>query len=356
MTDTVLTTPTSRLTAATRYGVAMHYVRLLLDYAAERGLAAERLWLAVGADPALLGDADGRLDFDTFLKLCGWLAQELDDPSLGLHLGQSIKPGYYGPHGFSLISCGNARELMRRSMRYSSLVLDAYRNEIKQDGDTIVRYWRSNLPLTHEDGRRIDEQSMAAWITLARWMLGDDSIAPDWVSFRHPAPAGLAAYEALFRCPLRFAAEDTAVAFPARYLDRALPQANAQVAQMMDALCAQLLQRLQAERSPAWLADCERTIVRSFEGQVPELAGIAAAIGMAPRELRHRLAEHGLNFRELADRLRHELARDYLAKPALSLVDIAYLLGFSEQSAFQRAFKRWAGCTPGEYRRNGGNA
>lgn len=331
--------------------VTVHFVRLLTDYCEQRDISARRLFAAVGLDVAVLEQADARLPFTSFARMCDDAAAQLGDGFLGLHLGQAIRPGHFGPHGFTLISCSTVREQLERSLRYSGLVFDACRNEFEERGDEVIRHWRSRLPGGASPGRLQDELNMAAWITLARWFTAVPDARPNWIAFRHPRPHDTREYEALFRCPLRFAADDTAVAFDRRYAELPLAQADPEIRAMMDALCERSLQRLE-DGQPAWLVDCRRALVASFADGEPVLAAVAARIGLTPRALRYRLEQRGASFRALVESVRQELAHSYLADPSLSLVGIAYLLGFSDQSAFQRSFKRWTGSTPGDYRRS----
>ena len=330
--------------------VAVSFVRLLTDHAVQHGLHVPDLMTEAGLPPDSLRDNDARLDFPAFDRLCRLVAERLADPMLGLHLGRQIKPGHYGSHGFGMISCTTVGELLQHSLRYSGLVMDVCRNELVMGETEVIRYWRSNLPDKAAVGCLQDELNMAAWVTLARWTTGQAEAKPLWVSFRHAAPVDLQEYDALFACPLHFDAAETAIAFDPRWLAQGLPQANPAVRLMMDNLCAQQLARLRAAQEPEWLRDCKQHIVRGFEDGVPELESVAERLGMSGRELQRQLAGRQLNFRDLVDGLRGLLAKDYLRDSRLSLVDVAFLLGFSEQSAFQRAFKRWTGMTPMSFR------
>jgi len=332
----------------------MHFVRLVTDYVARRGVTADALVAGAALDERYDLSVDGaRMAFSDFARLCDHAAEALHDPNFGLHVGQSVKAGHLGSEGVSLMSCTTVREMVERSTRYSTLVFDACRNEFIERDDECVRYWHSNLPGGASPGRLQDEMNLALWITLARWLTGRPDLALRWVSFRHPRPADVREHEALFRCPVQFGAEATALAFDTRYLELPLPQANVAVRRVMDALCERLLAEYGSITDPPWLAACRGAILRSFERGVPSLTSVASAVELGPSQLRAYLAMHGLTFRGLVDDLRRQLALGYVRDPAFKLVEIASLLGFSEQSAFQRAFKRWAGMTPGHYRRQG---
>ncbi|WP_374442616.1 helix-turn-helix domain-containing protein [Pseudomonas panipatensis] len=118
------------------------------------------------------------------------------------------------------------------------------------------------------------------------------------------------------------------------------------------ALLFDLLMELGDVLEPTWLSIARRTVFESFCHGVPDIKVVAAATGFSEAKLKDRLAERGLSFRGFIDDLRRALAVGYMGNHGFSLVDVAYLLGFSEQSSFQRAFNRWTGKTPGDYRRS----
>ncbi len=333
--------------------VAVHYVRLLTDYCERQGLPAAGLFRDQGLEPALLDERDARLPYAEFQALLERAATRLKDPCLGLHVGAQAQPGYYGPYGFTLMTCRSAQELLVRSVRYSFLVCDAYRIEVVRKAQEGIRYWRSNLPGGAAHGRLHEQLNAAAWLTMARWVTAQPRLSLRWISFRHSVPDDVREYEAMFRCPLRFGAQETSLGFDLSHLDLPLTQADPEVSRMMEAVCQRLEQRLGSSLEPPWFAACRQAIVDALGSGEPEPAKVAATAGLGLAELRQRLAARRTSFRKLVGELQRELALSYLQDPSLSLIDIACLTGFSEQSAFQRAFKRWTGRTPGEYRRQG---
>lgn len=331
--------------------VAGHLVRLVTDYAEQRGVASAPLLGEIGRLPSDLDDTGHRLRYVDFSHLCERVAQELADPFLGLHAGVQVKPGHLGSLGFVLMSCATVGEALHRSQRYSSMVLDAFSNELAERDQLCVRSWRSRLVGGEKVGRLQDELNTAVWITLARWMIGREDFNPTWVTYQHPQPDGAEEYARVFRCPVRFSAAETAIAIPASMRTMTLPQANPAVRHILDEYCERLLQQRVDRDAPAWLAAVKKAVVESFERGGPELAAVAATAHMGADELGLLLSRHGTSFRALVDELRQELALAYVQNQDLSLADISYLLGFSEQSAFHRAFKRWTGQPPGTYRR-----
>lgn len=337
-----------------KFSVAAHYMKMVFDYVARCGLPLADFVHQARLDANCLSDPNGRVPFPDFVRACDTAGALLDEPFIGLRLGQSVKPGHLGSHGYAMMSCTSARELLEQTTRYSALTVDAGHNEFIINGDHCIRYWHSNLPDNQPLGRTQDELYQSSFVGLARAFGDREELSPTWVSFRHPRPNDISEYEAFFRCELRFNAPFTALCFPSTYLDFPLPHANPHLRTVMDDLSTQLLKQHGNALEPGWLAIARRKILDSFKQGVPDIDGVAQASGMTGEQFREKLAEHGTSFRAFIDELRQGLALGYIRDPGLTLVDVAWLLGFSEQSAFQRAFKRWTGMTPGQYRRQHG--
>ncbi len=153
----------------------------------------------------------------------------------------------------------------------------------------------------------------------------------------------------MFRCELVFDAPHLTIWRDPTVLRKPLAQADPSLRARMEERAAQLAAQRHA---PDLLVTRVRELVaRGMRDALPDLETAAAALELSPRALKRRLAERDTSFTRIIDDTRRHLALGYIADPALSLVDVAYLCGFSEQSAFNRAFKRWTGVPPGEYRR-----
>lgn len=335
-----------------QFSVAVHFLKLLTDYVASKGLQVIPMLAQVGLSEAALTEPNDRIPFQTFSRLCELAASALNEPNLGLSLGRGMRPGYLGSHGFALMSCSTIEELIQQHVRYSVLTIDALRVDIEKKGAEYIRYCRSNLPEQAPLGKLQEQLNVATTVTLARWFVNRPDINPAWVAFQHAKPADSHEYDDLFKCPVYFSQPETAIGLNATLSNLPLPHANPQLRRIMDDLCAQLLKKLGNSIEPAWLARARQAVLESFKEGLPDIAVIAAKIGLSESAFKDLLSERHMSFRGFVDDLRQALAIGYIRDPHLSLVDIAYLLGFSEQSAFQRAFKRWTGMTPGDYRRN----
>lgn len=332
------------------FSVATYYLRLLTDFCADQNLPVAGLLADELLDPAILDDSGARVGIETFVRLSDAVAGLLRIEHLGLQLGQHMQPRYLGPYGFTLLSCHDAAERRADLMRYSALAIDAGHNLIEEHGDQLILTWQSRLPQRHPSNRLIAELILASYLSMARRLTGRADLVPLWVALPWEQPRDAAPYSDVFVCPLRFGAERPAMGLDLRAAPASL-QGNPEVHASMVALCERLLKKLPETEQSDWLSTCLREMASALDGGVPTLAQVARALDLTPSAFRLRLARSSLSFQELLDSLRRDLAFAYLHDPLVSLLEISQALGFSEQSAFQRAFRRWTGTTPGEHRR-----
>lgn len=332
--------------------VSVAYLQGLVEYLQRQGIAPEALLAHAQLGPEVLGQRDQCIAASAYLALLSEGVRLSGDPFLGLHLGESVRPGYYGVLGYLIMSCATLADALHRQARYASLVgnlgqvvLDD--EPARLDGEALVAHrWQ---PLLAQQQRQLSEETLAGWLSFGRWISGLD-IAPTEVRFQHSAPADTSEHARIFRCPVLFDQPDNALVFPRRLLAAPLSQADAQVRGMLDAYADRLLAELNQGHGVLDRARLE--LARQLPEQGADLEAIAAALALTPRTLQRRLRESGLSFSQLVDETRQQLVLHYLRDPALELAEIAFLVGFSEPGSLARAFRRWTGTSPGEYRRH----
>lgn len=336
---------------AVNSSVSVAYLQGLLDYLGRQGLDTAALLELVQLSPQTLVQRDQRIAASVYLELLGHGVRLTGDEQLGLHLGEAVRPGYYGVLGYLIMSCATLADALHRQARYAALVGNLGQVELADEPPRpgmeplVALSWR---PLLAQQARQLSEETLAGWVTFGHWISGLD-MPPTEVRFQHAAPVDCAEYQRIFRCPVLFEQADNALVFPKRLLATALGQADAQVRAMLDAYADRLLGEIQQGHSVLDRARLE------LSRQLPELGAdlqqIAARLALSPRTLQRRLREAGLSFSQLVDETRQQLVLHYLCDPALELAEIAFLVGFSEPASLARAFRRWTGQSPGEYRR-----
>ncbi len=339
-------------TAPLASSVSVAYLQGLLDYLDRQGFASSDLLAKVQLSPSLLGQRDQRVAASAYLELLAEGVRLTGDEQLGLHLGEAIRPGYYGVLGYLIMSCATLSDALHRQARYASLVGNLGRVELDEepprDGlePQVVHSWHPSLP---QHQRLHAEETLAGWVTFGHWISGL-TVPPTEVRFQYPAPADTSEYQRIFRCPVLFEQADNALVFPKRLLATPLGQADAQLRQLLDAHADRLLGELRQGHSVLDRARHELALQLPEQGADLEL--LAQTLQLSPRTLQRRLREAGLSFSQLLDETREQLVLHYLRDPALELAEIAFLVGFSEAGSLARAFRRWTGQSPGAYRQN----
>jgi AraC-like DNA-binding protein len=169
------------------------------------------------------------------------------------------------------------------------------------------------------------------------------------LELRQTPPLCAARYGELFGAPVRFTAPADRLCFSAQEWDAPTPTADAALARMLEEHARILAQRI-PHIAPGFRADVQKTIAGVLaEGASADT--VARALHMSVRTLQRRLVASGTTFREIADAVRVQLAQAYLNDRTVSIAEVAFLLGFSDQTSFQRAFRRWTGEPPGRWRR-----
>jgi AraC-like DNA-binding protein len=327
--------------------VSTRSVRPVLERLRALGIDIGSVLTAVGTQPGALDDPDGRIPHDLALSLWGEAVRRSGDDGFGMHAAEQIRPGAFDVLDYAVRSSATLGEGLQRLIRYHRILHDAAAVRLRLEAD--------RAHLTHElPGdypalpRHVAEFIVGAWIVVARQATGVD-VAPLEVSFRHAAPADISEHRRLFRATVRFHAAVNGLVLPSALLDRPLVKADAGLCAVLERHVRELVEKIPRVES---LGDRVRQLVaQDLSTGVRGAEQVAERLHMSSRSLQRLLRADGTSYTELVDALRHELAARYLGEARLAIAEVAFLLGFSEASAFHRAFRRWTGTTPAAYRR-----
>ena len=325
------------------------YCRVLIDYLGQHRRrwpsAVPAVLEVLGVSAAQLNEADRRVPRRRFNQALECAMQITGDAYIGLHAGEHIRPAHYGVLGYLMMSCDTLRQVIDRHARWHQLVAGG---EVAEYEVRDQRLWlRETLPAELITRAGV-ECNLASALSFARWIAGQ-GLRPDEVHLPYPAPDDLSEYHRLLRCRLHFDSPGFALVLPVAMLDAPLPQADVELRQIMEARAGRQAAEL-GIGDDAFLSQLRRYIATQLPSRLPDIDAAAQALNLSVRTLQRRLGARDTHFKRLLDDTRRELAIDYVGDPQLSLVDIAFLLGFSEQSALNRAFRRWTQRTPLDYR------
>ncbi|MEM9038704.1 MAG: AraC family transcriptional regulator [Actinomycetota bacterium] len=314
--------------------------------AAGRDDSAELL-ARLGLDPT--PGPPSLIDAESFYEVVETIVGD-GDPGLPYRYAQSFSIDQYGVLGLAFKTATTLRAALQRAERYVALMGDAVHYELRSEGDGDAVFVVGGRP-AHRLGVCVaNEGAIAALVSVCREVTAPDSVlTPTSVSFAHRSTGPLDAAEEFFGCPVRHGQ-----AVDAFRLDQASLDSTTRLGD--DALSEYLLDQLEeelrsAEAERGLHARVRHVIANGLADGVPPMRVVASRVGMSERTLQRRLADDDLRFQDLLVEVRRTVATALLTTTDHSLVDIAFLTGFSEQSAFQRAFKRWTGRTPLEVRR-----
>ena len=275
------------------------------------------------------------------------MAQEIDVTDLPLRVGDSMRCDEYGALGLAWKAAPTLRGSYMRVERFARLWTSVVAYEIQPRDDGIL--WIEHRTGDRRLGLRLSvEADMASAVSISR-QVSPVPLKPDAVYFKHAAPKTLDHHHAYFGCPVHFEAEHDGLLLSNAALDQPNKLGDEGITQF-------LLPHLESELSelndePALGDQTKEAIARALSEGPPRMEDIARSMGFSARSFHRRLSEHGMSFQVLAEETRRELAEGLLRNDQYSLADVAFLTGFSEQSSFTRAFKRWVGHTPASYRR-----
>lgn len=329
--------------------VAASLVIDMIAQLVESGIAADEVCRRARIDPAILQRPNDRLPGSSVLRLWQVAEQLSGNPLIGLHFAEHFRTGAISILGYVFLNCDSASEALNRFARFATLMNDGLRVELATEGDqTVVRFQPVDGMdnFLERDGRQAMETLAAGTVLNLRAMTGV-ALIPTMVAFRHSAAGPVAEYHRVFRTMVRFGYGEDRLTFARRDLDTKIPAADPSLLALFEGHARVQLENL--ERLGGTSGRVARLIAAQLTGSVPSMDAIASSLAMSGRQLQRAVREEGTTYQALLDQVRRERALAQLRLPGTTAAEVALLLGFSEASAFTRAFRRWTGLTPGAY-------
>lgn len=326
-----------------QHTVAVQQVLRVLEGARHRGLALAPLLRHAGIAEALLDAPLARVSQQQYAALLRALRRALRDELWGL-TSRPLRPGSFALCARQLVHTDTLEEALRRGFALQHLLIDDFTPRLDRDGDRA----RVRLVRRAPFNPRLDYAQKAFLLFafgLASWLVGR-RVPLLGVDYTEPPPGGETSR--VYQAPIHHGQPQLGFSFDARWLALPVVQNEQSLREFLAQAPANLLVKYRDGGSTS--ERIRRLLRRHLGGELPSLDALALQLSSTPQTLRRRLRAEGRAFQALKDDLRRDAAIALLAAPGLSLIEVANRVGFSEASTFHRAFKRWTGVSPGEYR------
>jgi AraC-like DNA-binding protein len=309
------------------------------------GLDCRSLFKELGLSYSDLDNPDARFPQDGMTRLWQRAVELSGNPAIGLNMAKVVRPGSFSVAGYALMSSQTLKEGFARLVRYQRIIAESADLSFRllpEGYALILTVHGDHLPPTRQSA----EASLASALAFCSWLTGR-TLQPRQVLIQGEQPKNIEPYKQAFHAPMTFNAPYHALVFERADMEAPLPTANEAMAQLHDRFAGEYLARFSGSRVTH---QARQVLCRLLPQGEPKREMVAQTLHLSQRTLQRRLQDEGTSFQTLLDDTRRELAEQYLAQPQMTLLEIAYLLGFADPSNFFRAFRRWFDATPGEYR------
>ena len=326
--------------------ISVYFARAVLKHAVDKGLDVVELLRKSRISPRLLLEDNAKISIERFADLQVSTMVAMQDESLG-YASRRMPVGTWNMMCHAVIGCETLGQALHRYCRFFQLFEFGARPHLEFSEDSahiIAKPFDQKVKLSGYSGEMIlfNSHRFASWLV-------QEFLPIQAAHLSGPAKADLPDYRRMFlAAPIQFEQADTRLTFSRALLDKRVTQNEQTLRHFLRHPALIMLTQNYAQSS--WTAQVKSMVRHDLE-IMPELNEVATQLDIHPQTLRRRLSSEGTNFKEIKNQLRRDTALHFLGKQGLSIEEIAYRAGFSESSAFIRAFKGWTGVTPYTYRK-----
>ena len=325
-------------------------LRWLLPFLRVTGTAPSELDVLTreGVLPSDFADPDTRVRHAALMELIQTLARQVSTPGIGLRAGARLEVADLSAFGYALRSCKNLREAITWSEKYMRLVHGSLECRLVEEGEQAR--WELRVTDNVPQLSIVNDFALAAAVSIARQLMGKDTVL-DEVHLQHAAGPDTREYARTFGgATLRFGMRRNALVFTREYLDCPLMLAHPGLLAAFEAQADVMLEHV--HRSEGIRGRVRQLLLQRLGREQWSVGELAQQLALSAATLRSRLRAEGTSYGEILQDVRFDLAEEYLTDRRIGIAEISSLLGFSQVSAFYRAFRRWLpGITPREFRR-----
>lgn len=312
--------------------------KALLEVCSRRGINAADLLANAKLNPALFEKFNGRIPIDKKRIVWEEAQRRTGDEHIGLFAAETVPFGGYGIFDYLLFASSTFGEFLERTSRFYRLINANAELRLQTHKDLLLIEVHNRMISSAKLHGLSAEYAFAVILLRLRLAIGNN-LKPEKVCLTYSSPANVAAQHRIFHSPLKFNYPANRLIFRRDVFNVPLPQADSALAEMLEHHAQRLLKQLPAEHDIT--GEVREVLLRTLRSGSISLNATAKCLAMSGRSLQRKLNGQGTSYRELLDKIRYELALDYISRK-VGVEEITYQLGFSETSAFYRAFKRWS--------------
>ena len=327
--------------------VSVTILSLLFRYLTTRNVNVDEFLRTLGLNPADFKSPDCYIPVDTYLYIQESAAEYTHDELFGLHMGEYVEAGNWSILGYLMMNCATMGQAFEKSARYSRIIgnmIEAkaawHFNKIK-----IILYTPPHAP---QMSRHCYDSTLASSVRMIRTLTGSN-YTPHQITFTAPAPQDTTEYERIFQCPVLFRQKEVSMLIDTSLLNMPVLMANPNLLAYFEQYAQDFLADI--DRENEYTQTVTKIVLAHLDDESLSIKKVAREMAVSVRTLQLHLEEEGVVFTDLMKAIREKLAKQYL-RENYSVEQITYMLGFSEPSVFRKAFKKWVGLTPREFREN----
>ncbi|MBK7869995.1 MAG: AraC family transcriptional regulator [Saprospiraceae bacterium] len=334
---------------SSQYWSSMAFVRNVLMAVVRKGGDLEELCHELEMTPEVLEQTHGKASIKQCMKVWEIAVREMEDPFLGLHMGELSSPGLAGMVGYLAESSPDMMTAYQNVQQFNQILTNATQFSFEIHGEEFYYYiepvntW---YMLSVHTARQVVEHSMSTSVHISKMLTGK-AIYPNKVMLRFDRPKETQEYLRIFKCEPLFSQDCNCIVY--RLRDMKLPVIGHNPS--LNRLFKELLEKeiVKTQQQESFAGEVKRAILQNFDNALPQLSDIVQYLHVSPRTLQRKLQDESTSFQQIFESVKLELATGMLKNPSLTVNEIAYKLGYAEPSVFRRAFKKWTGTSPKAY-------
>lgn len=329
-----------------RGSISHSLIKTILDVAEEKGANRAELLQFISLEEETLADALSRVSVERVIELFQTIIERTGDHAIGLHVGESVKPGSFNALGYALMSSQNVLEAYKLQKSFGGVIADCAILSMRQEG-SVCHLEFTVRDVDMELARPVNDMFMAMFWEYCQWITRVDGKLMG-VDLSHSSVACDQEYLRIFGLMPNFSADNCSLFFDSKYLTAPLFQADSE----MNGLMKQKAESLYLNRKSK--TELNILVSKQIQKYLPEkkatLSIVAASLNMSERSMGRKLKREGYSFKSILHHVRESTALVHLNDLDYSVTSIAHELGYRDYSAFSHAFRIWTGYSPTEYR------